>query len=254
MESRNYGSFGADGGGINFYDMTPSGNQVFDVQTIPPHQSVFASARIMYDTTYISENCDQIAFPDFINTPLPVVLNRFEVSAPDCIPHVMWQTIQERNSDYFELQRKSENENVFSTIATITAAGYSDEEHNYSFVDEPLKNGNYQYRLKVVDMDGRFTCSRVSNVQIMCGIADGGTVVYPNPAVDMVNVSLHANADDAYTLSVFDITGRRVISSTYDLNSGVQVISIPVAHLQQGYYTLLLTNNIKTESFKFLKN
>lgn len=251
--SRNYGSFGADGGGINFYDMTPSAGQIFDVETVPPHLSVSAAVTGMYDTNYISENCNQMAFPDFINTPLPVLLSTLQVIAPDCIPQIIWKTVQERNSAYFELQRKASSEQQFSTISTITAAGDADAEISYAYTDERLANDNYQYRLKMVDKDGRFAYSRVSSVQLSCGGA-ASTAVYPNPAIDQLKVSLNANADDTYMLSIYDVTGRRVFNSSYNFSSGLQVINIPVAQWHQGYYTLLLTNNIKTESFKFLKN
>lgn len=63
--SRNFGHFGLDGGGINFYDMSPTGNQIFDVQQVIPDNSVSKIAVNLYDTMYISGNCNQMIFPDF---------------------------------------------------------------------------------------------------------------------------------------------------------------------------------------------
>ncbi len=250
--SRNFGSFGADGGGINFYDITPSNNQIFDVQQVLPDNSVSKTTMSVYDTTYISANCNQIAFPAFYS-PLPVVITQFETTVPNCIPNLYWKTAREKNCDRFELERKSETDIIFHKIASITASGNSDLELEYSYTDENLPNGNYQYRLKIVDLDGQYAYSRVSNVQVFCGNA-GATNVYPNPASDVLNIALHTNADDTYHILIHDITGRLVYQNKYGFTNGFNKIAIPVASLQNGYYNVLITNNINTESFKFLKN
>lgn len=250
--SRNFGSFGADGGGINFYDITPSNNQIFDVQQVLPDNSVSKTTMSVYDTTYISANCNQIAFPAFYS-PLPVVITEFETTVPDCIPNLYWKTSQEKNSNYFELERKSEKDIAFHRIASINAAGHSDLELQYTYIDESLPNGNYQYRLKIVDLDGQYAYSRVSNVQVFCGNT-GLTNVYPNPASDILNIAFPANGDDTYSIGIYDITGRLVYKNQYEFTNGFNKIKIPVDNLQNGYYSLLITNNVHTESFKFLKN
>ncbi len=251
--SRNYGSFGLDGGGINFYDMTPTNNQIFDEQQVLPDNSVSKVAQSVYDTTFVSNNCNQILFPDFLNSPLPVMMSAFEITVPNCIPNLYWKTSKEVNSSYFELQRKSESDFEFNAVAQIAAKGNSDIESEYNYVDENLPNGNYQYRLKIVDIDGNYSFSRVSNVQVFCGSADM-TNVYPNPATDVLHVALNTNSGDTYFMAVYDVTGRLVYKNTYEFSNGFNAISIPVAQFQNGYYSLLITNNIKTESFKFLKN
>lgn len=251
--SRNFGTFGADAGGLNFYDMSPSGIQIFDVQTVAPDLSVSANVANVYDTTYISENCSQMAFPDFNNVPLPVVLNAFETTAPDCIPHIYWQTAQETNSAYFELERKSDDGLSFEKIATVEAAGFSALEQEYTYIDANLPNGHYQYRLRIVDLDGRSAYSRVSQVQVFCGNTST-TNIWPNPATDYVNIGMQTNADDVYEAGLYDISGRLLYQVSREFNNGFNSFSIPLQNLTPGIYCLKVSNQIKTESFKFLKN
>ena len=104
-----------------------------------------------------------------------------------------------------------------------------------------------------MDIDGNYMYSRVSNVQVFCGSTEL-TNVYPNPATEAVHVALNTNGGDTYYMAVYDVTGRLVYKNAYDFSNGFNTISIPVAHFQNGYYSLLITNNIKTESFKFLNN
>ena len=251
--SRNFGHFGLDGGGINFYDMSPTGNQIFDVQQVIPDNSVSKIAVNLYETMYISGNCNQMIFPDFLNAPLPVVMTVFETTAPNCIPNIYWKTEEEKNSDYFDIERKSESDYGFKSIARLQASGVSTITHEYNYLDENLPNGKYQYRLKIVDLDGKYNYSRVSYLQVFCGNQEE-TNVFPNPATDVVNVALQTNADDTYHIAIYDLAGRLVYKNEYSFANGFNQVQIPISQFQNGYYSLLITNNIKTESFKLLKN
>ena len=94
-------------------------------------------------------------FNIFVSTPqaLPVELTQFEATE---YPHwnvVKWTTASEQNSDYFSLERSEDGLN-WREIATKEAAGNSNEDIRYSYIDYSLSPLVY-YRLKQVDIDGK---------------------------------------------------------------------------------------------------
>ena len=64
--------------------------------------------------------------------------------------------------------------------------------------------------------------------------------VYPNPAVDQLNVQLDLNSNVALIVELSDITGRTVFTKQNTAN-GVQNIQIPVQQLAAGMYNLEVT-------------
>lgn len=96
-----------------------------------------------------------------LNQPLPVTILSF--GGNKRAPHIdlQWQTSNETNSSYFEIERKLDNQPLFETIGRIAAAGNSTQTKNYQFTDQQalLKGNKLLYRLKMVDEDGRYTYS-----------------------------------------------------------------------------------------------
>ena len=99
-----------------------------------------------------------------------------------------WKTAQEINSAFFLVER-SNDALIFNAIGSVQAAGNSSLGIEYSFTDlQPASGLNY-YRLKQVDLDGRFiyTPTRV----IRFNEPDAGFVKYfPNPTRGMVYIEL----------------------------------------------------------------
>lgn len=250
--SINNGSFGFDGGSILFYDFTQNGNQLFDIQTIPPHVSVYREEIGANDTTYVSANCNKIAFPLAPNAALPVILEKFTASNRNCIPVLEWTTTQEINSAYFEIERKAQADNEFTKVGKMNASINSSGLSKYEFMDESIPNGFYQYRLKMVDLDGNITYSRVATVQMFCG-SENTVNVFPNPCLNELNIAFTSNDDDSYQVCIYDVFGRSFIQKTYDFNTGFNAIKLNINQLPSGNYFVLLTNSIKTDKIKFCK-
>ncbi|MBX9783242.1 MAG: S8 family serine peptidase [Chitinophagaceae bacterium] len=97
------------------------------------------------------------------NTPLPVTLVNF--TANKRYPHIdlNWKTETESNSSHFEVERKIDGEAVFAKIGSVTAAGNSAQTMDYSYKDENVlyRGRRFQYRLKMVDLDGKFSYSNI---------------------------------------------------------------------------------------------
>jgi PKD repeat protein len=64
--------------------------------------------------------------------------------------------------------------------------------------------------------------------------------IYPNPASDIANISLHLPESTDVSISVLNITGQKVFSLTKKMDAGRSVLSIPVSSLPPGMYTVCI--------------
>lgn len=107
---------------------------------------------------------------------LPVTLVSFSASNTGEQNYLAWKTSFESNSEGFDIERSWDGSN-FEKIGFAAGSGNSNIGNDYSFIDRsPLFNS--YYRLKQLDLDGKFTYSRVISVKS----PDAEIVVYPNPA------------------------------------------------------------------------
>ncbi len=113
---------------------------------------------------------------------LPLNLISFSGSKQNNDALLQWRTTNEVNVSHFELQR-SEDGITFTTIANVPAGSSS-----YRYADAGVFNTKQLvlYRLKSVDIDGRFTLSPVVRLQ---KTVSGNIVLYPNPATDVITIS-----------------------------------------------------------------
>jgi hypothetical protein len=93
-----------------------------------------------------------------VGVPLPIKWGYVTAQLQNAQTLVSWATVQEINSSYFEIERSTDGIR-FEKIAIVKAAGNSETVKNYEFKDEKLLFGFNYYRIKQVDVDGRFTYS-----------------------------------------------------------------------------------------------
>lgn len=111
---------------------------------------IFARANRMGEDWWM----DNFELIEITDNGLPVELSSFEGTIQPKSNHIKWITQSEYNSDYFVLE-KSLNGDDWKEISTISSAGNSTSEINYSYDDFDLYPLSY-YRLKQVDIDGQY--------------------------------------------------------------------------------------------------
>lgn len=170
-----------------------------------------------------------------LNT-LPVELLTFDAEKKEETTFLTWKTAQEDNSHSFEVERATENTR-FSRIGTIAAAGNSNAILNYSFTDTRPSDGVNYYRLKQVDIDGKFDYSNI--IAVNFGKPDK-LLLSPNPATTLLNIKLPKNK--RYTsLSIMDATGKVVLQRNL---AGSQLnIPLDIHLLPKGWYVLSVTGD-----------
>jgi len=172
-----------------------------------------------------------VSFQIETSAPLPVSLVSFNAGFQNNEVLLSWLTTEERNSKGFGIER-SQNAITWDNIGFViseTNNVTSNGNRHYAYTDKKPGRGVNYYRLKQMDLDGRYIYSTIR--QVMC--SNYKFLVHPNPANAYVAIEGLSGEE---TIKLLDITGRiikdikaaktSVIISLDGLNSGLYNINI----------------------------
>jgi len=168
---------------------------------------------------------------------LPVVLVGFTAEKNNAGAIVLnWDTKMETNASHFEIER-SANGSSWTTAGTVQAVGNSSVQSDYSFTDQdPLPAVNY-YRLKMVDLDGRYGYTEIKVVRN--GLVSKVSF-FPNPARDYVNVGLGETSGVQVTVRLISQSGQVLQEKKAAAGAGATV-TFPIREYATGLYILSVT-------------
>lgn len=161
-----------------------------------------------------------------------------------------WVTNEEVNNKYFILER-SEDAIKFEARATIDGKGTSNQINKYQFTDEINATAKIiYYRLKSVDMDGKFSYSAIIAVRLGSNVSIDKISVYPNPFVSNVKISVNSKEAGIANFRLFSLDGKTVSNTKVKLEAGDNIIVLPEMNkLQSGTYMI----EISTADAKLIK-
>ena len=180
-------------------------------------------------------------------TPLPVSLTAFSARKEQKQVILNWETAQELNSSYFEIERAADSKE-WETMGKINGAGNSNAKHTYTFEDaQPLQGLNY-YRLKQVDFNGKFEYSPIRSVKF--DEATAAVLVFPNPGPGHYTVQFGSQPAQPVHLRVYDLNGRLVYrQETQSQNA----ITFTIENEPAGLYMLEVSNGNTVNRVKLIK-
>lgn len=185
---------------------------------------------------------------------LPVQLLSFTAEQKNNAVVLNWSTSREVNANSFEVER-SVNGSTYTTIDQVNAKGGYSITNNYSSTDAKASTGVNYYRLKMIDIDGKFTYSDVRKINL--SNSKTSISVFPNPTTDFVTLQVNSNQPATYQYTVFTVEGKMLMNGTSQLASGTQQIKLNLTSTtQKGILTIQLKNmnTNSAEIFRVVKN
>jgi hypothetical protein len=186
------------------------------------------------------------------NVLLPVKFKDFNAVKEGGTAKLTWTVEGETaTTDRYEVQSSS-NCSDFTTITTVPANVKPNGSNSYTLSNVKLNSTNTTcYRIKQVDKDGRFAISvtRAINLSGKSGVVS----VYPNPAVDVVKVTVDELKATSVNISVSGANGQNVLNQKFSAVAGVNVFPINLSKLASGNYNFKITTGTKTEIIPVVK-
>lgn len=182
-------------------------------------------------------------------TALPVTIKDFSGTYSNGATDLQWDIAEEAGISTYIVER-SENGQDFTAIGQVAAAG----KHAYSFTDAKVKAGTtYYYRLNIAGLSGAPSYSRT--VRINTATDKNGSMVHvKNPVKNNLELELNSTGADVANIGIYDLTGRKLMTSTYEVQNGIQQISIPANPLLSGHlYIVRVSLNNNTYELKVTK-
>lgn len=165
---------------------------------------------------------------------LPVSFSSFTAQKQNKIVKLSWSTEQELNSSHFIIERSADGR-TWQSIASMAAAGSSSNHLEYTAWDNLPLNGTSYYRIKQVDKDGKMQVSVVRPVNFNAGYS---ITISPNPATDLINITLDRINNKVSTIQLFDAAGNLVYSEKTSLSRP----SINAKAFARGLYFIRMVN------------
>jgi len=174
---------------------------------------------------------------------VPVELISFTATANINEVTLNWSTATETNNSGFEILRFTQNENNdWNKIGFVPGHGTTTETQHYSFTDNDVKPGKYQYKLKQIDYDGTFEYSQIVEVEIPFVNEFSLSQNYPNPFNPSTVISYRLPVIGFVTLKVYDILGREVATLVNEEKpAGEYEVEFDGSNLPSGVYLYRLT-------------
>jgi hypothetical protein len=177
--------------------------------------------------------------------PLPVTLISFNAKYIRDYIEIKWSSANEQFSDYYSLEKSIDGLNWFEISKHVSSNQQQHMQH-YESVDMNPVDGVQYYRLKQVDISGRFVYT--SPVSVRVEVSPTQIIMYPNPVVN----SLHLKLDPE---KLTDILIRNSLGQiVYQLIEQYGNTTVDVKNLTNGVYTIETLTEGTITSGKLIKN
>ena len=176
-------------------------------------------------------------------TILPVKFSTFDARTTNTSVSLKWNVATEDNLSGYEVERSFDGRS-YSKIGFVGATG----ESTYSFVDTKPSSITY-YRIKSVDVNGRYTYSTVALVK--AGKSMIILKAFPSPFIKNLSIQ-HGTAIAGSLITISSEDGRVVKSIIPAI--GTQQTDVDLSAVKAGMYLVRYNNgNGEIETLKILK-
>ena len=194
------------------------------------------------------------------SSSLPVELTSFTAASKNNVVELQWKTATEKNNYGFEVERSIvsnlKSANYWEKIAFVQGHGNSNSPKEYSFTDAELLPGQYEYRLKQIDIDGSFEYSQIIEITVGSPKDFSLSQNYPNPFNPATTITYQLPKSGSVTLKIYDMLGKEVMTLVHEQKEiGRYTVQFDASSIASGMYIYQLRVNdfISTKKMLLLK-
>lgn len=163
-----------------------------------------------------------------------------------------WTTINELNTDRFEIYRSTDNMQTWTKVSDVPALGQSSGEHTYAYMDKMDKNSpKVTYKINQRDLDGKYNATQYRTLHLKFGqLALEG---FPNPARSVYRLQIQSREEEKLNLVLLDIMGRPIIQEKIQVDKGYNMKEIALGQIPAGTYKLRVSGKNSSELITLVK-
>ena len=158
---------------------------------------------------------------------------------------IVWKVASEINVLKYIVEYSRNNTIDFQPIGEVPSEHINSQEIlTYTWQDDAYKTGTNYYRIKQIDVDGRFTYSDIVAVsnRMEPGTLESQLNVYPNPTNGWIHLSLSSELiEDSYEVKILDYLGRVLRSESIDSDALLNVYKMDLSEFNEGLYSVQLS-------------
>ena len=163
-----------------------------------------------------------------------------------------WTTLNELNTDRFEIFRSTDNMQTWTKVSDVPALGQSAGEHTYAYMDKMDKNtSKVSYKIDQRDLDGKYNFTQYRTIHLKFGqLALEG---FPNPARSIYRLQIQSREEEKLNLVLLDIMGRPVFQENFQVDKGYNLKEIALGQIPAGTYKLRVSGKTSSELLTLVK-
>jgi hypothetical protein len=171
------------------------------------------------------------------NVVLPVDFVSINATIKDCEAKVDWTTANQVNLKQFELEYSTDGA-TYTTgkIVPINSVGA------YSATLPVSGDKAYFFRVKALDLDGKYKYSSIALAKANCDGKQGAFTMYPNPVLKGQLVNLSSTTNESTMFRILDMAGKLVqegrftgTTTLHVTNGGTYIIDLQSASASTKY-------------------
>ena len=179
---------------------------------------------------------------------LPVTLLDFMAKRLADNVQLTWKTLNEENVDHY-LAERSDDGIHFYGIAQVPSRGNSNIEI-YSITDNKAINHIANYRLRIVDIDGHESFSFI--VTVTDNNVNALLALLTNPVQDEIILVADRQLNGIFNYTITAMNGQPLQQGNLVIQNGGKYQLQLKRNFRPGVYTLQITNNLESFSFKLI--
>jgi hypothetical protein len=196
---------------------------------------------------------------NLLDQPLPIQLASSVASViRNNDVEVTWKTVSETNNYGFEVYRKRGDAGEWTKVGFVEGHGTTLAPQSYSYVDRSLSFGQYFYRIKQIDLDGK--SETFPEMTVTVGVGPDKFVLaqnYPNPFNPSTLIEFVVPVSGHTSMKVYNILGQEV-ATLFQGNAEAGKINtarFDASNLPSGlyFYTLRSAGKVETKRMLLMK-